>query len=384
MRRFFIFAGEASGDLHGSRLMQAFKQQTIPPAFTGVAGPLMRKEGIDCLLPMEEFQVMGLTDVLANLPKLWRQFRVVRDAILKSQPDCVIMIDYPGFNLRLAKALRKHGYKGKLVQMICPTVWAHGKNRIETMSQTLNLLLTIYPFEASFFNGTGLAVRYIGSPLAEALQTYIYDDNWKSACHLPTDPAPIALFPGSREGEVRRNLPLQLAAANRMKNLHPQAIFAVSVGHENLLPLIQRIVRESGLQFNKNIFFVPKRYSYELMRDSQSALAKSGTVTLELALHSCPTVVLYALSRLNHFFAKYILKLQLPHYCMVNILGNKEIFPEFIGTEIDITQLAAQLERLTCETSIRNRIKFECQSISELLDHGNSSRLAVQAIEELA
>ncbi len=155
-RHYFIFAGEASGDLHGGPLVKALKQLNPASTITGVAGPAMRAQGVECLIPMEEFQVMGFSDVLAAFPKLWRQFHQVRDTILTTKPEVVILIDYPGFNLRLAKALRKKGFQGKIVQMICPTVWAWGKNRIHTMVNTLDLLLTIYPFEADCFANTSL------------------------------------------------------------------------------------------------------------------------------------------------------------------------------------------------------------------------------------
>src|SRR5437016_2086989 len=149
MIHYFIFAGESSGDLHGSRLMEALKKSK-GCTFTGVGGPLMRAQYMKSILNMEDFLVIGFTDVIKALPKLYKQFYKVRDAILKQEPDCVILIDYPEFNLRLAKALRKKKYKGKIVQYICPTVWAHGKHRINTMANTLDLLLTIFPFEAAF------------------------------------------------------------------------------------------------------------------------------------------------------------------------------------------------------------------------------------------
>ena len=134
MKTYFIFAGEASGDLHGSALIRSLKQKDPSCQINGVGGVLMRSEEFHCLINTELFQVMGFTDVFLALPRLIPLFKKVRDDILKSNPDCVILIDYPGFNLRLARSLRKHGFKGKLVQYICPTVWAHGKGRIKTLA----------------------------------------------------------------------------------------------------------------------------------------------------------------------------------------------------------------------------------------------------------
>ena len=159
---------------------------------------------------MEEFQVMGFSDVLKALPRLWKHFYSLRNRILAEQPDAVILIDYPGFNLRLARALRQQGYGGKIIQYICPSVWAHGKQRIETLSLHYDLLLTIYPFESTYFEQSLLPVKYVGNPLEENIRTYSYQENWKETLHLPSSEHLIALFPGSRLGEIKKHVPMQL------------------------------------------------------------------------------------------------------------------------------------------------------------------------------
>ena len=159
----FIFVGEKSADLHGEKILQALKQLDPALHISGVAGPRMRKVGIECILPMEDFQVMGFIDVFLALPKLVRQFYFVADQILSSNPKAVLFIDYPGFNLRMAKHLRKKGYKGKLCHYICPSVWAWGKKRIPLMAKHLDLLLTILPFEKNYFADTDLQVAYVPS-----------------------------------------------------------------------------------------------------------------------------------------------------------------------------------------------------------------------------
>jgi len=386
----FIFAGEASGDLHGSRLMAALKKELPQASFIGVGGPKMRAEGVECLLRMEDFEVMGFSAVLMALPKLIRYFYRVRQHILEANPKGVILIDYPGFNLRLAKSLRKQGYKGKIVHYICPSVWAHGKGRIQQLAETIDLLLVIYPFEVECFAHTPLSVKYVGNPLQEAIRSYSIPDNQilkdyglePDHAQNTESKALIALFPGSRLSEIKRNLPLQLAAAKLFLTDHPETRFAISCAHDKGDSLIHELV--SAFEFTKNqITFVPKAHTYALMRACRSAVAKSGTVTLELALHEKPTVVVYQLSLLNWLIAKYLLRLSLPHYCIVNILGKKAIFPELIERQNTPKEVCEQLNQLNREGAPRDTCISECRKIATLLYRENSSAQAARAIRDL-
>lgn len=385
-KQLFIFAGEHSGDLHGSNLLKALKENLKDCTYTGVGGPLMRAQELTCILPMEEFQVMGFTDVFLSLPKLWRHFFTVRNHILKNSPQAVILIDYPGFNLRLARSLRKCGYKGKIVQYISPTVWAWGKGRIQEMVQTLDLLLTIYPFEASYLADTPLNVKYTGNPLQEIIQQYHYDPHWLKICgleQLKNLDHLVAIFPGSRLAEITRNFPKQLQAMEMIYQEYPETTFALSCAHDSLLPAILQCLSKSSLKISKEIFIVPKRYSYELMQASRAAIAKSGTVTLELALHSCPTVVVYELSWLNRLIAQHVIRVNLPHYCIVNILGGKEIFPELIAAGFSAKNLFQQLKSLLEPGAKRTRCLQECENVKLLLKEYQASQKSAQAIREL-
>lgn len=383
MTLYFLFAGELSGDLHGSRLIQSLRYYDPNASLLGVGGPHMRKEGLECLFPMEDFQVMGFSDVLKAFPRLWKLFYQVRDVILKKKPDCLILIDYPGFNLRLAGALRKQGFKGKIVQYICPTVWAHGKKRIHTLTTHFDLLLSIFPFEAHYFSHTPLRVEYIGNPLVETIRTHSYQSDWMGQLGIPTHQEIIALFPGSRDGEIQRHASQQLQIAAQLKERHPHLCFAFSCAHESLQVRLSQLIQKSSLRLNEDLFIVPPHNRYELMKTCHTALAKSGTVTLELAIHHVPTVVHYELSTLNYLIAKYWLDLQLPYYCIVNILGDRMIFPEFIGKKAETTHLRDQLELLHFNTDQREEIQKNCQIIKNMLGNSSSHDLAARAIQEL-
>lgn len=377
--RLFFFAGERSGDLHGSHLLASLKKTLPCIEAEGVGGPAMRTQPFHTILPMESFEVMGLSDVLLALPRLFKHFNRLLNHIVHQKPEAVILIDYPGFNLRLAKALRKKNYKGKIVQYVSPTVWAHGTHRIDQMAKTLDLLLTIYPFESSYFQNTSLKVVYAGNPLKEYIRQYSYQDDWREQAGIPQSMPLVALFPGSRAKEVQRNLSFQLEAACKLKKLYPEIGFALSC----VDPKIKKWMGNIPQEISRDLFLVPSTYNYELMRDSRSAIAKSGTVTLELALHHRPTAVIYHVTALNRLYARHVLRLNLPHYCIVNILAGKEVFPELIEAGVTTEALSRVMGDLHREGSLRDECLQGCRHVDQKLEATQSSVKAAQAIEML-
>lgn len=348
---YYLVAGEKSGDMHGGKLMHALKEIYPDAEFKGVGGKTMRSEGLNPVIPFEDLQVMGFTDVFLALPRIIPLFYSLANSILKDKPDRVIFIDYPGFNIRLAKYLRKKGYKGKLVHYIAPSVWAWGKGRIATMGKTLDLLLTIYPFEPHYFEKTGLKAIYVGNPLMENLLP-LTANNEKT----------LTLFPGSRLKEIERNLPIQIEAAKRFLQANPEWDLKVSVSDPQFLNIIQK--------YSKNLSFSDE------IPHAGICLAKSGTVTLELALSGCPTVVMYQLTKLNYFLAKYVFRISLPHYSLPNILLNESLFPEFYQVHIDPKKLADALNN-------RAPIQEKAEELRTLLTRKNASMEAAKEITQL-
>lgn len=379
----FIFAGEKSGDLLGSHLLSALAQKLPHYSLQGVGGPEMRALDFECVMRTEEFEIMGFSEVFRSLPKLKRQFQFIRNHILQEKPEGVVLIDYPGFNLKMANSLRKHGYSGKLIQYISPTVWAWGKQRTEQMEKTLDLLLTIYPFEADCFKDSSLSVKYVGNPIKEIVNKHSYDEDWAKLFGIKDPENIIALFPGSRKGEIQLNLPYQLKAAELLKKEDPALRFVVSCAHEKIMPVMHKIMQENLLKLNHDLFLLPKSYSYELMRDCRSAVAKSGTVTLELALHKCPTVVMYKLTLLNRLIAQYFMKLKLPHYCIVNILEGKTVFPELIAKGLSSQAIFNHLKPLNENTEERRVCIENCQKLPDILLENHASENASHAVSEI-
>ncbi|NGX55476.1 MAG: Lipid-A-disaccharide synthase, partial [Chlamydiae bacterium] len=253
----YFVAGEQSGDLLGEKLIKALQEGE----YYGVGGKEMRAAGLKCNLPMEKLQTMGFIEVIKAAPRLFATFRKIKREILELQPKGVVFIDYPDFNMRLAKALRKKGYTGKLIHYVCPSVWAWRKARIKDLTQTLDLLLTILPFEKNCFSHTQLPVTYIGHPLVAAIDHHAYDPDWN-----PEGKKYLSIFPGSRPSEIALNLPLQLQAAKPFADELP---LAISVAHPDLEQPIREILAKTVLKAT----LVPNHHRYELMRDSHVALA---------------------------------------------------------------------------------------------------------------
>lgn len=315
----FFVTGEASGDLLGSLLIQRLKRLAPKYVLRGVGGDKMAAAGLKPLPYFDRLQVMGVSDVLVNLPSIASAFLAIEKEILTSQPKAVILIDYQSFNLKLAKRLRKKGYQGKIIQYVSPTVWAWKAYRIPEMAATLDLLLTLFPFEPHCFEGTGLKTVFVGHPLLEVLPK-------PSGQKEPI----LTLFPGSRFGAIRSTFPIQLRAARLFLKQHPEYKLAISCASPEFKPYLYSATLDL-----KPTFF-NKDEQYQWMDKSSLAFATSGTVTMELAHFATPTVVFYGLSLLNALLAKFMFKLdQIKYYSMINIIEDKEVFPEKIKSGYD-------------------------------------------------
>lgn len=360
----FISAAEPSGDLHGAEILKSLYPFALN--IHGIAGPKMRKLGMKVHFNAEEFNVMGFYDVVISLPKLIKLYREVKKTILSLNPKIVVLIDYPGFHLRLAKGLKKAGYKGQIVQYVCPSVWAWKSSRIDTMEKHLDLLLTLFPFEPSYFENTSLKTYFVGHPLSKSIST--------KELYRKKDPHLVAIFPGSRKKEIVRNLPKQLRACYALKKLNPSLQFIISAADPIFIPLIKRL--------NRYAFEVyPPERCYMLMQKASYAIATSGTVTLELALHGVQSIVTYGLSRIDQFIATHIFNINLPYYCIVNIILGKQIFPELIGSNFTPLLLLKALKNLIDQNPSEQKENFF--ELKNALTHQDASIESAKQIIQL-
>jgi lipid-A-disaccharide synthase len=355
----FIFAGEQSGDLHGEQLITALLEKNPHLKIVGVGGPKMRSvKGFECVFPMEKFHVMGFIDVLIALPKLIYQFYLVKRLILQANPKKVLFIDYPDFNLRLAKSLKKSGFAGKIAHYICPSVWAWRKNRIFLMEKVLDTLFCILPFEKTYFENSSLDVKYVGHPLIKRMEEYPY-----TPVSFPKGKKVIGIFPGSRQKEIALNFPVQLEVMKALSVEYPDLHFVVSISHSKFFPLIEEMVQKQGL----NVEYVDQNKNYDLMRSCHLAIAKSGTITLELALHKVPTVVVYGIAPLDLFIARTLLKIKLPFYALPNIIYQGSLFPELFGPHLTKETVYKAAKDFLLDESCRNECLIKCDQLYNIL-----------------
>ena len=290
----FVVCGEMSGDNLAAKILKPIAHRF---SIEGIIGQRLEKIGVKKFLSIDAFQKMGFVDVFKNLPRFLVLFQKIKKTIIEKNPKIVVLVDNPDFNLLLAKALRKRLFKGKLVQLVCPSVWAWRKGRIKTIEKNFDLLLTLLPFEKDLFSSPSLQVTYIGHPLIEELaQTPLV-----TKMPFPSKKPTIGLFPGSRKKEISLNLPLQLKAVYALRHTYQ---IGISVASKKFLPLIETLAKNLPM----NVLMIPFENRLVFMKNIQFALSKLGSVNLELAFFKVPTILTYPLPFLKNFFYNTFLK----------------------------------------------------------------------------
>jgi lipid-A-disaccharide synthase len=312
---------------------------------------------------MEDLQVMGFIDVLRAFPKIFKLFKRLRKHLLASPPDILLTIDYPGFNLALARSLRKRGFPGKICHYICPSVWAWGKNRIPKMEDTLDALFVTFPFEEHLFNSSKLDVHYVGHPLVRSVAK-------QQSPPIDIDPKlrVLALFPGSREKELHRNFPLQLKVISRLLDFYPDLFLVISVSQPRFSLILDQLTKNQHFKKGSRVLFVDASQNGALMKRADLAIAKSGTINLELALHHVPTIVTYGIGPLDLLIAKNLLRICLPHYSLPNIIAGDQIYPELIGPRFTEEALFNEANHFLSDPKNLDSCREKCVKLGKLLD----------------
>jgi lipid-A-disaccharide synthase len=310
-----MIAGEPSADTLGAAILDELRTASNTLDIIGIGGPLMRSKGLFPISLMEHLQVMGFKDVLIHLPRIISILKKTAQAILDVNPKVVVTIDYPGFNLRLAKILRKKGFSGKLCHIVCPSIWAWGNDRKQILEKHYDLLISLLPFEKRLFKNSPLKVEYIGHPLIVQIKEELFLEDQT-----------IAFFPGSRKHEIERNLPYYIRLMKKLRAYDSNLAFLISCASEKYRNLIEKITAST-----EALILSPDEMK---QRKPVLAIAKCGTVNLELALRGIPTVVTYGMSSWDIFLAKYLFRIHLPYYSLPNLILNAPLFPELIGPEL--------------------------------------------------
>ncbi len=370
MTRIMIIAGEVSGDMHASTLISAVKESNPDIEWFGIGGPLMRELGVDTKHDVSEMAVIGLAEVIRRYGFFKQVFDEMLELAEDKKPDAVVLVDYPGFNLRLAAKLHERGIK--VVYYICPQVWAWHRERIPKMAKIIDHLITIFPFEAQHFDGTGLKVTYAGHPLV---------DEAKTANNLPAIALPwkqkkrIALLPGSRKQEIQRLLPNMLKAAAILEKDDKDISFIIATPSDKETPLIQSITDEISGPTNFEIVAAKTR---EVLRQADAAIVASGTATIETALMRCPMVVIYKVNPITYFLGKLLIKID--NIGMVNIVAEKEICPELIQSAANPPAIAKAILPIIDDTPQRQQMLKNLDQVIKTMGTGGTAKHAAQIV----
>ena len=362
--KYYIIAGEASGDLHGSNLIKELKKLDDNAVIRCWGGDKMQQAGGELVKHYRDLAFMGFSEVLMNLRTIFRNLKFCKQDILQFKPDALILIDYPGFNLRIAKWARQQGLK--VIFYISPQVWAWKENRVKEMKKNIDKMIVILPFEKKYFKEKwDWDVEYVGHPLVEEIERH----KAQGTRDKLSDKAIVALLPGSRKQEIAKKLPVMLGVS---KNF-PEYQFIVAQA-----PSVEDSFYKTFTEQYPNVSSV-KNKTYELLMQSKAALVTSGTATLETALFSVPEVVCYKGSFLSYEIGKRLVKVK--YIAMVNLIMDKSVVKELIQHDLTIDKLKHELhELLTNETKIAS-IKNDFTELKRILSEGgNASANAARSI----
>jgi lipid-A-disaccharide synthase len=370
--RIYLVAGEASGDEHGAALMRALRELVPDLNFSGRGGPKMRAVASKKFMNWSDAAaVVGLWEVVKRYGYFREQFQVALNEIAAIEPDAVVLIDYPGFNLRLARVLRKKSRQLKIIYYISPQVWAWNRGRIRQMARFLDLMLCIFPFEAELYNKSGLRTVFVGHPMIQNLATFRTSEE--------RQPDLVGLFPGSRLREVRKIFPIMMEAAREMEAQRTGVRFEVAAASEPLALEIQKILAASSLRERVRI---TTGDAAGTMQRAFAGMVASGTATLEAAYFRLPFVLVYKVSWPTYFAARLVLKTK--YLGMPNVLAGREIIPEFIQHEARSDLISKALLKLMDDQAARLQMTSEFDAIiAKLGESGASAKAARAIIDEL-
>jgi lipid-A-disaccharide synthase len=364
--RYYFIAGERSGDLHAGNLAKSIRQLDADAVMRGFGGDYLKSAGVDISVDYHELAVMGFWEVLISLRKISRYLNRCKEDIMDFRPDVVILVDYGGFNKRVASWAKQNGFK--TYYYISPKVWAWNQGRAWKLKAIVDRMFVILPFEKEFYKRFDWDVDYVGNPVLDAVKSHKPASDFKSRNNISSDKTLVAFLPGSRRQELENVIPVMAEVANRF----PSYQFAVAE-IRSLDPILYKPLRSLP-----NVTFV-KEDTYEILQNSDAAVVTSGTATLETALFKVPQVVVYRTSPLSYRIARALIKVN--YISLVNLIPDKEVVRELIQSEFNAENLSVELEAILNGPK-RQQILKDYDEIYRTLDTGsasaNTARLMVQ------
>jgi len=360
--KLFFSAGEASGDVHGASLAREIKKISPSTEIIGFGGNLMAEEGVKLVRNFKNYNIMGVVEVLKNLHKIFKLLDDLTEIIRVEKPDLLVLIDYPDFNWRLARRVKKFGVK--ILSYIPPSAWAWRKGRAKDCAKIADVFIAIFPFELPVYEAAGAKIYFLGNPLVDTVKTSMSKAQARKFFGVNESEEIILLMPGSRKQEIKLLLPPMLEAVKLLPN--KRFFLPVADGISNLIDV-------KGL----NIELVESSRRYDIMQIANAAIATSGTVILEAALLNLPCVVLYKMNSLNFLIGKLLVNIK--YFSLPNILADEKILPELLQDEITPEKISSEVIKiLENHSSIVKKLQSACKKLGE---HGATARVAKKILE---
>jgi lipid-A-disaccharide synthase len=399
MKRILFVAGEPSGDMNGAYVVRALKACVSDLDAYGVGGPEMDAVGFRSIHNITELSVIGAIEPIRHFPRLKRVFDDLLQRIATDTPDAVVLIDYPGFNLRLAKRIKRAHPSLPVIYFISPQIWAWGHRRIHTIRRVIDLMLVLFPFEVDVYEKGGrwrehngrwvirehhfwrpspMQTRYVGHPLVHRLERFVPDADFRTRHGVDADRPIVALLPGSRANEITTIFPVMLQATELLRQQMPEVQILISCGQPGLEPLMHRVVaRASIADFAQHYRIIPQAL-HNIVHISDLVIAKSGTSAFEAALLLKPVLVLYRI----HWIGAMLLRrlASIPYVNLANIIAGRRIVPEFLQEQMQPAAVAASALRLLQNRDAYATVVRDLRAVREVLGHGDPGARAAHEI----
>ncbi len=377
--KLMIVAGEASGDGHGAKLVRALRAAApdVNFEFFGAAVKQLRSSGVDAVVEADALSIVGLLEIGLALPVFLRAFRDLKKAAVERKADAVILVDFPDFNLKLAKSLKKKGLK--VFYYISPQLWAWRKYRIRTIKKYVDLVIAILPFEKDWYQEHGVShVEYVGNPLAMEVHANLSKEDFCRKYDLEPNQQIVSLLPGSRHKEIIRILPVMLESAALISAKLPQTQFVIALAsNQDQAAVHKAISKTNGRELIPPKFKIIENETYDALNASDAAAVTSGTATLEAGIIGTPMAIVYKTSKINYALFEPLISVE--HYGLINLIAGERVAKELIQAEFTAESLASEILRLL-EPEENALTRKRLKNASDKLGHGGASKRAAEAI----
>lgn len=375
-KRIMVVAGEASGDMHAANFVRATHEMKPDIQFYGMGSTHMQDAGTELLVDCSDIAVVGLIEVLAKYRTIMRALNQLKDSIRQEPPDLLVLVDYQEFNFKLATFAKEQGVK--VLFYISPQVWAWRQHRVHKIGKIIDMMAVILPFEEKFYHDANVPVRFVGNPLVDEARADKDKDTCLKEYGLDENHPVTGLFPGSRKGEIKRVLPVQLAAAERLHKDKPNLQFILPIAHT-----LDRDEFEACMQKYSHLkVILVQDKPYNVMQCCDAIITASGTATLEIALMGIPNCITYKIAPLSYWILKRMVKID--DIGLVNIVAEKRIVQEFIQHDAEPEIIADEINRILDDENYRENMITEMDKVREKLGKSGGSRnLAELALEML-